>query len=231
MPTLHLTLENGFFVKADMPVKILKPTHVLGNGWNCTIKKNGTIICIASRKYKSGLRSIRYMIHPNGFAELTLKKTGSHIKILKKNFVTPKGSMVSNGMIGLSGGQIDNRYAYFRDDKFQEILKEFGFTGIKFMDPNQEYHIREAYNVNEFSHGSVITDGNHISIPSNSGKSDYWEQIDSSWYEQDITILVTDATWAVFTQYQNKNYIRILYTHIRNPEDLKKSLLQNPYLT
>ena len=234
MPTLHLTLENGFFARADKPVKLLKPTHVIGNGWECTIKKNGTIICIASRKYNDGVRSIRYLIHPNGFAELTLKKPGKPVKILKKNFVTPKDAMVSNGMLGLSGGQIDNRYAYFRDDAFQKILKEFGFTGIKFMDPNQEYHTRVAYHNNECARGSIITDGKHTTVSFDSGKTDYWDQIGYSWYEQDITIRVTDATWAIFTQYQDedntKSYVRILYTHIRNPIDLKKSLLMNHYV-
>ena len=234
MPTMHVTLKNGCFVKADKYAKLLKPTHLIGNGWECSIKKNGIITCLASRKYKDGVHSIKYLIHPNGFSQLFLQKPGRPMEILKKNFVTPKGMSISNGMIGLSGGPIDKRYAYFRDGAFQQLLKKFGFTGIKFVDPNSDYEIRSAYYDNQYASGSVITDGTSKAVSFDYGDSDYLKKTDSTWYECNTKFRVTNATWVLLTQYQDEddfnNYFRILYTGINNLEELERSLLTNPLI-
>ena len=46
---------------------------------------------------------MRYIIQPNGFAKLTLKVPYDKVKTLRKGFVVPKGSKLSDGLLGLAG--------------------------------------------------------------------------------------------------------------------------------
>ena len=91
--------------------------------------------------------------------KLTLKVPYDKVKTLRKGFVVPKGSKLSDGLLGLAGGYIDERYAYFRDGSFQKFLEEHGISAVKHEDPNQTFSIRNARYGGGECYSHLITDG------------------------------------------------------------------------
>lgn len=213
MATSKLKIENGFFVRADgLYIGTVEPTHAILNGWECFVEEDGTVVCYAERDYSDGIHSIRYVLQPNGFAKLTLKVPRKRVKTLRKGFVVPKGTSL-NGTIGLAGGYIDDRYAYFRDSHFQGFLDAYGITAIRHEDPNQTYAVRnDRYGGGECS-SELYTDGKRkwVEPPITYGvRADYFE--------------VAEATWALHTQVQHEgnchNCFSILYTLEKDPTKL-----------
>ena len=43
-------------------------------------------------------------------------------KTLRKGFIVPKGKKIKNGELTLTGGRIDERFAYFRSESFVNLL-------------------------------------------------------------------------------------------------------------
>lgn len=226
MATLNITIENGFFVKHNgIYVKSIEPTHVVANGWDCTIREDCSIVCSATREYSDGTHSVRYAIQKNGFAKLTLKKPGEKLKTIKKGFVIPRGCQLSDGTLGLSGGNIDTRYAFFRDSVFQKFLNEHDISAIKRENPNRLFTLRNAEYGGGNCHSIILTDGVVHSLQLDSGRSDQWRKEFPSTcaYEGEITVSVTGATWVLHKQSQHErnrsNCFRILYT-LENPTTL-----------
>ena len=168
MATKLVNVENGFFAGN------VNPTQHSTNGWDCSISENGTITCSAVWKYSDGEHSIHYMIQPSGFAKLTLK-TPYKTKTLRKGYVVPKGMKLSNGVIGLAGGYIDNRYAYYRDSSFQKFLEEHKISAIKHEDPNQVFDVRNAQHGRGSCYSSLNSAGTIAELSSNLDRSDDWE--------------------------------------------------------
>lgn len=220
MATLKIKLENGFFVgTTGCYVSTVEATHVVANGWDCSVRKNGVVECFSARSYSDGEHSMRYVIQPTGFAKLTLKVPHEPVKTLRKGFVVPKGTRLSDGLIGLAGGNIDNRYAYFRDGSFQKFLEDHGISAVKHEDPNQIFSIRNArYGGGECS-SYLLTDGNISEERYDSGRTERWEESSAgttSAYEGNEYLKVTGASWAIHKQSQHEgdshNCFRILYT-------------------
>lgn len=105
-----------------------------GNGWDVTLKEGcngrpGRIICHAERVYSYGPA------------------------ICHREF------KLEDGVLGLAGGNITSRYAYFRSDDFAQWLKENDIQAVRRQDPNSTY--RSSNPVSDYwSHNLVIdTDG------------------------------------------------------------------------
>ena len=146
MATLKIKLENGAFaeVQGVQYCEKKEPMHIIANGWDCSIKEDGTVFCESSKEYSDGVHTMRYVIQLNGFAKLTLKRPRSKVETLRKGFVIPKGAKLSEGLLGLAGGYIDERYAYFRDGSFQKFLDNHGISAVKRENPNRSYRLRSA---------------------------------------------------------------------------------------
>ncbi len=219
MAILQVRIKDGFFEEAiGRYVKIFEPTHVIADGWNCTISDNGWIRCDAIEKYFDGEHSMRYVIQPNGFAKLTLKVPGIPLRTLKKCYVIPKGTKLSNGIIGLASGPIDKRYSYFRNESFQEFLDEHGISAIRHENPNKNFLIRNAsyYGGKCFSY--LLTDGESNKVLFDLGRTKSWSEHyhNSHSYEEEVLTKVSGSTWVIHKQTQNevnnRNCFSILYT-------------------
>jgi len=229
MATTHIRLENGIFSGKDFA----DPTHVQSNGWDCVIDKNGTVTCNAVREYSDGEHSVRYVIMRNGFAKLTRKLPGKPVETLKKGFILRRGQKLSSGMIGLSGGHIDSRYAYFRDSAFQEFLERFDLTAMSSLDPNQEYLLRSAEYGGGICKSELLTDGGVSKLNSDFGRSEKWaeENPGTCASECNSTYQVTGATWVIVSQTQHEgdhhNHSRILITKEKDLKMIEKMLMAN----
>lgn len=186
MATEMIKIENGFFVTEDGSIE---PTHAEVNGWTCQICPDGTVECNCSRDYWDGTHSIRYVIQQNGFAKLTLKVPGSPVKTLRKGFVVPKGVKLLDGTIGLSGGNVDERYAYFREGSFQKFLDDHSITAVKREDPNRVYSVRNIRSGAGTCDSVLLTDGKKVFLGQENGN---------------VLYQVTDATWALHKQIQHE---------------------------
>lgn len=229
MATLKLTLQNGFFTGTQGCQYVYEktPTHVVANNWDCRIKEDGSVECNTKKLYSSGEYSMRYTIQKNGFAKLTLKEPGKRVETLRKGFVVPKGKELSDGLIGLSGGPINKRYAYFRDGSFQKFLNELGISAVKHVDPNKTYTIRNAWYGGGECTASLTTDGETTKVDTDYGRTDRWEESSpggTSASECNTEVEVTGATWAIHAQSQHEgdshNCFRILYTLEKDPTKL-----------
>ena len=227
MATVTIRIENGFFVNAcGRYIESVKPTHVVANGWDCIIRKDGSIECDSVREYSDGKHSVRYAIQKNGFAKLTLKRPGEKIQTLKKGFVISKGHKLLDGTLGLSGGNIDTRYAFFRDSSFQKFLEEHNISSVQKEDPNNRFFtLRTANYGGGDCRSSILTDGIVHSVKISYGRTDQWEQ-DFPFtcsYEREELVSVEGATWVIHKQSQhegNRNScFKILYT-LENPTTL-----------
>lgn len=235
MATLKIELENGSFVGTNgCYITTVEPTHVIANGWNCLIKEDGTIECNSVRDYSDGEHSMRYVILPNGFAKLTLKVPYERVKTLRKGYVIPKGTKLCDGLLGLAGGYIDERYAYFRDGNFQKFLNKFGITAVKHEDPNQKFSGFSNYSGWGTASQEVFSDGNiEWDYEDAPGSREYFEQpgCNPNLYSGTTYHTVTNATWAIVETRENyrdnHNYARILYTTVRNVMNLEDSLMAN----
>lgn len=235
MATLQINMENGFFTCTNgRYVTEVTPTHVAGNGWNCAIREDGSVLCEAVRDYSDGVHSMRYEIAKNGFAKLTLKVGNEPVRTIRKGFVLPCGAKLTDGVIGLAGGYVDERYAYFRDASFQRFLNKFGITAVKHEDPNRTFVVRNARYGGGECRSNLVSDGIMTEICYDSGRTEGWNDScpGTCAYEGETSYEVTGgATWVIHTQDQDEgdchNYARILYTQARNVADLESSLMGN----
>ncbi len=219
MATMKLYLENGFFVKAEgRYIYEVGPTRAIGNGWTCTINEDGSIECLSEREYSDGWHSVRYTITENGLAKLTLRVPYQPVVTLKKGYVLPRGRKLSDGVIGLAGGYIDERYAYFRDSSFENFLKEHGISAVKHKDPNGLFYIRNARYGGGECESLLLTDGNKADAGYDTGRTNNWQEEFpmTSAYEQDEYVNVSGASWTIHKQTQHErdchNCFSILYT-------------------
>lgn len=118
---------------------------------------------------------------------------------------------LQDGILGLSGGRVTERYAYFRKQKFQDFLDKFGITAVKREDPNQTFKGFTAWDGWGEAHYHVDTDGTAT-------REDYRDYInvENGNYTGSANIAVSNATWAIVSTddyYGNsRNHARIIYT-------------------
>jgi len=211
MATLRFKIEDGKVVDYDGRYfeSISKDgLKAVGNGWEVTIrpatkKRPGRIIAHCERMYSDGLATCH------------------------------REFRLEDGTLGLAGGNVYDRYAYFRKASFQQFLDEFGITAVKKEDPNQEFVGFAAYSGWGSAYISVKTDGqvesNYEDTP---GSRDYFEApgANPNLYTGHETYKVSGATWAIVETEEdyrdNHNFSRILYTQERDVTKLAAEFRQ-----
>lgn len=189
MATLKVKIENGNIVWHNHTyVSDESPTYVLGNGWHVWIdRKRGKIICHAEREYSTGLA------------------------------VKHKEFRLQDGLVGCSGGDVRNAYAYFRKQEFQNFMDELGIDAVRHEDPNEI--LVTGYSAYPNAYVRVKTDGGVEELPmrQDSVYDGYWQEFK-----------VCDATWLVVHAH---NYCRdrrndnvTLYTLQKDVLDLKEQI-------
>lgn len=212
MATLKLKIEGGKFVGhngcyfEEFSEDGLK---AVGNGWEVTIRpatknRSGRVIAHCERKYSDGPA------------------------------VCHREFRLEDGLLGLAGGNVYNRYVYFRKASFQAFLDEFGITAVKREDPNQNFSGFSAYSGAGYANQSVETDGKlSWSYEDEPGSREYFEAPGNNpnLYRGKETHRVTGATWAIVERRENyrdnHNYARILYTQVKDVTSLGPELRQH----
>lgn len=178
----------------------------VGNGWEVTIrpaskKRPGRIIAHCERMYSDGLATCH------------------------------REFKLQDGTLGLAGGNVYSRYAYFRTADFQKFLSEFGITAVKREDPNQVFSSFCAYSGSGSANQTVETDGkvewNYEDAP---GSREYFEApgANPNLYEGTETHKISGATWAIVETRENygdnHNYAKILYTLLKDASSIAPEL-------
>lgn len=209
MATTKLTIKNGKIEGSnDVYVHEIKPYYCRANGWDVYINsKKNIIYCEKKREYSDG----------------------EHVK--KKIFP------LEDGVLGLSGGYVDDSYAYFRSEKFQNFLSKYGITAVARLsklntDSDGDGYLvdaREAHYGGGKCHTNIYTDGEIEMVEQDNGFTEEWKKQfpGTQAYESDITWKVQNCKFIVVEKAQderdNHNYSKILYTN-SNVYDLEESL-------
>lgn len=214
MPTLKITLKNSRFADHNgTNVQFFSPTYVEGNGWECYIDSDGTIVCIAERFYNRERHSIKFKIK-DGNVKLLLK-IGNNFPCALKSYKLDEWPV--DGVIGLPGGYIDRRRAFFRKASFQLLLDELGLTSVRYEPANGIYVILEKFEKGNLIFKEEIEDTDGC-------KELVLNDIDTSDEEETFTvrreIQVTDATWVIKKVTTQDKILRILYT-MNDPKETK----------
>ena len=243
--TEKVTIENGKFVVIKgfgyddagnyVSTKTLE-TSIEENGWTCFVTSTGKIICECKREYSNGLNAVRYVIKPNGFASLIYVDSSGKKEVRKQGFIIPKHrrNLPISGMLGLSGGNVTERYAYFRDAEFQAFLDKFGITAIKRENPNRDYTWPAIYCGGGDASSVLWTDGS----VQETYKDDEWflealkePGANQNLYHGTTRYTVSGAKWTVMStamEYGDRhNTARILYTEVRDVTTLEDDLIKH----
>lgn len=170
--------------------------------------KNGEIIAYADR-YFNFLSQDRKFYRGNGWeVELTADKIiCTSVRVYQDGpHKCQKEFDLVDGLVGLSGGHIDNRYAYFRHEEFQHRLDALGITAIKRENPNQAFTGESACTPQGTAFFKVYTDGqmkvvyqeeaDDAQLADNLNKSNFWQSTK--------TYQVSAANWAVVRKLVDK---------------------------
>lgn len=180
----------------------------VGNGWEVTIrpaskKRPGRIIAHCEREYSDGPA------------------------------VCHREFKLQDGTLGLAGGNVYSRYAYFRTADFQKFLDEFGITAVKREDPNQAFTSFCAYSGRGSANQTVETDGKvEWHYEDEPGSCEYFEApgANPNLYKGKETHEVSGATWAIVETKEdygdNHNYAKILYTLVKDVSSIAPELRQ-----
>ena len=223
MATANITIENGLFVRCDgVNYKSFDSRNIVVNGWKCRVEENGNVFCESSYECLDGIHTMRYILFHSGFAKLSLKVPNEPVKIIKMGFVVKKGSKAGNGILGLSGGFIDHRYAFYRDNEFRNFLKEYGITAVLNENPNRIYVLKNGGNSESSFYMKLWTDGYSVSIGTEENLLNAFENAFTGLVD---SISVCDSNWVVI-QRIIKNDGRVLknvnlYTLSRDLVNLK----------
>ncbi|MBQ6991833.1 MAG: hypothetical protein IJN50_02820 [Clostridia bacterium] len=161
MAVLEITIKEGKFVQTNsIKVEEFSENYVRGNGWEAFITPNGRIKCQAIQKDENDIEhKMYYVIDKKGSSWLRYKKGMEPSIRLKHCYVVPKGESIKNGTIGLSGGSIQKRYVYFRNEALQNFLMEYGISKINRLNPNKIYQGYMIFNDDEKYYSTIVSDG------------------------------------------------------------------------
>lgn len=197
MATLRIRIEAGRIVSSNgvyFEGIYEDGLKAVGNGWKVTIrpatkKRPGRIIAHCERNYSDGLA------------------------------VCHREFRLEDGLLGLAGGNVYDRYAYFRKASFQKFLDEFGITAVKHEDPNQVFTGFAAYSGWGKAYQSVESDGEveyHYLDDPNTRAQFNQPGANPNLYTGEDRHIVSGATWAIVEKKEdyrdNHNFSRILYT-------------------
>ena len=173
MANLEITIKNGMFTEASGGnVKSFAPKRIVGMGWLVKINDDGTLEAISKEKSDEGEYSVKVFLKPGMFLEtkrLTMAD-GRYQKMGKKEHKIPG----IDGVLGLSDGEVKNRYAYHVNKGLINFKKAFAIEKIVSDDPNTTYEAPMDTN--------IFTDGKC-----------YKQILDN----ETCLLIVKDATWAI----------------------------------
>ena len=195
MATTKITIKNGKIVDSNETyVETIKPYYAKANGWEVFINtKKDIIYCEKVRQYSYG----------------EAKKK----KIFK----------LEDGLLGLSGGRVEESYAYFRSERFQNFLSEYGITAVSRLKQDEngifKFDIRNANYGAGKCESWFWTDGEVTRLGIDSGFTEEWQKRfpGTQAYEDDTYFQVKNARFVVIEQTQHErdahNHSKILYTN------------------
>lgn len=219
MATLKVQIRNSRFIDySGVEVKLFTPSKIKGNGWECCIDDKGNITCIAQQYYSGVRHTVKFTIK-NSWVKLLLKVGDEKNRAIKSYKLE---SQPTDGIIGLPGGYIDKRRAYFRDAKFQEFLNEHQLTAVNSESANAIYVLHEEFYRGESIYREEIedTDGRTELIFNDVSKH---EEDEEGTFIVTRQVEVTDASWAIKKVVNHAKVQRILYT-----SDNPKAILNLP---
>lgn len=199
MSTIMIRIKDGriYSLNYSHPFKLSDDGKFFSmNDWAVTIKDShngrpGRIVCHSEREYSDGLA------------------------ICHREF------KLADGVVGLAGGNICDRYAYFRSWNFQEFLSKHGITAVKHEDPNRVFSGFASWSAHGDASITVESDGEV--------KYDFQSSSEATGYAY---YTVSGASWAIVTvqnYYENnRNYARILYSSVKNVTTLDGVLPTRP---
>lgn len=192
MATFNITIKGnkiGDFCGRYFEHILENGLGIRANGWSVNIvPEKGIITCHSQREYSDGIHAVR------------------------------KVFPLCDCTIGLSGGNVDERYAYQRTENFQQWLKTNGITAVKKENPNKMFRVRNAYHGRGEAEGTILTDGVLTEVEYDLGRTSGWQDEfpNTSAFEAETTYCVTGAKWALVKQRQHEedchNNSAILYT-------------------
>lgn len=204
MSTTILTVRDGVIVSwSDRYFKSLENNGRLYHGNGWTVNiKGGKIICHSQRRYADG------------------------VKVRHCRFD------LADGTVGLAGGHVSKRYAYFRTKEFQDFLDIFSITAVVRSGPNRQFEGYYAPNGNRGLAGfRVFSDGEVIEDDRSTWSEADWQVPKGLEGCTPVRATVQGATWAIVDDmvhygFRSHNF-RILYTK-KSVMGLKESLMSHP---
>ena len=129
---------------------------------------------------------------------------------------------LQDGLLGLSGGNVTERYVYFRTKEFQNFLSEHGITAVKHTDPNgvyeEDFH-RSGWGTRKIK---IYTNGKKEEERIG-GDFDAQTDVGNACHSDQYETKVTNATWVLVDSHidyrDSHSSSRILYT-LENPMKL-----------
>ncbi len=212
MANLILKIKNGKLIESNhLYEKSFSSKKTEANGWIVSITKEGGIFCEAKRTYTDGDYIIRYVVKEDGYAILTLKSGDKKVVTLRRGFVSPKGEGIKNGTLTLSGGRIDERFAYFRCESFLNLLEKYNLKGIKHQNPNKEYALENSLSYNKRIEDEVLSDGVCKDLKVEDFTTARQRKVGD--YRKVKTVTVSNATWAIYKSH-NERFLYTLKTEV-----------------
>ena len=196
MAILRITIIDGKFNTTNgVGIKSQTEEKIFGNGWKVSSYQDGTIECISTSRYLDGRHCIKYNIYPDGGEKLSLWTPKEGKRVIKRGMalIDDKEQKRISGIIGLSGGKIDERYGYFRSFEFQKFLDEHNLSAVKFDQPNGLFRLVNRYNDAGYVLSDIYTDGKVTTVKIK------WQQgnTEAGYYESIEMVSVSDATWTI----------------------------------
>lgn len=219
---LNITIQNGKFAgTSGAEVNSFKEDYIEGNGWTCRCFSDGSIKCKAylSREGEEE-NSIIFRISKCGYINYLEIRDGVKIERRKSKLK----EWPTNGVIGLSDGNIDDRYAFFQNEEYRKFLNEYHVRTVKREEPNHTYTIYRCFSQEEDINVEEIlwSDGNIAETGINSGRTEAWDEIypGTFSFEKYSILKVTDATWVMIDKVNHKKDIsdKKIYTMLEIPE-------------
>ena len=184
-------IDGKFSTTSGALVERQTEKEIFGNGWKARILQDGAIECVSKNRYLDGIHSIKYTVFPDGTDRISIwtPRDGKRILYRGRAF-TDKGEPIS-GIICLSGGKIDERFAYFRSLWFQKFLDNNNLSGVRFVEPNKRFTLLHMHNKAEGVFSDIYTDGS----TETEAVSSYKEN--GLYFKCKESIIVSGATWTV----------------------------------
>lgn len=173
MATTQLQIKNSIIDTTAAPrnryFEEVSPDGLYFRGNGWEVKlQNGKIICHSERRYSNGIAKCH--------REFPLR----------------------DGVVGLSGGNVKQRYAYFRDVEFVQFLQNYRITTMKRADPDGVYSAPQGHVAGHDIVSHLYADGKVESR---------YRPFCCAGYEGETEWTVSGATWVVLDKGGHKTLI------------------------